>query len=140
MGNGRTAARKVGIQVPGCGAVRVVLADDAPDIRALLRVTLEVSGAFTVVAEAGDGAAAIAAVARELPEAIVLDLDMPVMGGLEAIPGIKSASPETKIVVFSAFDEEPAGEAARSLGAHAYLVKGGDPGLVARTLTELCGA
>lgn len=128
------------MQVARCGALRVVLADDAPDIRALVRLTLELVGGFDVVAEVGDGAAAIAAVARELPEAIVLDLDMPGMGGLEAIPGIRSASPGTKIVVFSAFDEDLAAAAARSLGAHAYIVKGSDVDAVARALAELCGA
>jgi DNA-binding NarL/FixJ family response regulator len=117
-----------------------VLADDTADIRAFLRLWLETLGGFTVVAEVGDGAAAVAAVARELPEAIVLDLGMPGMGGLEAIPGIKRASPGTKIVVFSACDEEDAGPAACALGAHAYLLKGTDPCVLVRMLGELCGA
>jgi chemotaxis response regulator CheB len=58
------------------------LADDMPDIRTLLRSTLQLDGRFDVVGEAGDGAAAIEVVSDVQPDAVVLDLAMPALGGL----------------------------------------------------------
>jgi diguanylate cyclase (GGDEF)-like protein len=117
---------------------RVVIADDTADVRALLRYTLELDGRFEVVAQAADGNEAVAAVRDEQPDAVVLDLAMPVMDGLEAIAGILASSPATKIVVLSGFEaEHMAGEALR-LGAHVYLEKGATFNELTSVLAELC--
>src|SRR4051812_43836917 len=89
----------------GEGRVRVVLVDDSANIRVLVRTHLELDGRFAVVGEAADGRAAVQ-LARDLrPDAVVLDLAMPVMDGLHALPLIRDAAPPTKIVVLSGFDE-----------------------------------
>lgn len=102
----------------------VVLADDTPEIRTLLRLTLEDQGQIEVVGEAGDGAEAVEIVSALQPDALVLDLAMPVMDGFEAIPEVRRRAPDTKIIVLSGFDTQVMCERALSLGAHVYYEKG----------------
>src|SRR5438045_6828023 len=83
---------------------RVVVADDFADMRHLVRLTLERSGRFQIVGEAANGAEAIA-LAKDLePDILLLDLSMPVLSGMEALPRIREASPDTKVVVLSGLD------------------------------------
>jgi DNA-binding NarL/FixJ family response regulator len=104
--------------------LRVVVADDEPDVRALLGIALGLRGGFTVVGEAGDGAAAAALCDETHPDAIVLDLLMPGIDGFEAIDRIRALTPETKIVVFSALRAAQACEECLERGADAYVEKG----------------
>ena len=117
--------------------VRVLIADDAPDIRLLLRMYLA-DNRLTVVGEATNGVEAVEMVKAERPDAVILDLAMPLMDGLEAIPLIKEAAPATKIVVLSGFDAERMAERAMNLGAEAYLQKGVALGEIGQTLWNLC--
>lgn len=115
--------------------IRVVLADDTADIRALLRLTLSLDGGFDVVAEAADGRQAIEMVALHHPDILLLDLAMPVMGGLEAIPHVRRRAPDTKILVFSGnIAQVPLG---RDLGADDYLDKGTPPEVLVARLRRL---
>lgn len=117
---------------------RVLLADDVGELRALVRLTLERSGEFVVVAEAGNGAEAVEAAAHERPDLVLLDVSMPIMDGLEALPLILEAAPEAQVVMLSGFAEERLGAEARKLGALAYLEKGVPPReLVTRLLALL---
>jgi DNA-binding NarL/FixJ family response regulator len=102
---------------------RVALADDVPEIRMMLRLTLELDGRFEIVGEASDGAQAVDIASSRRPDVMILDLGMPVMDGFTAIPVICRSSPETKILVLSAFDVGETQEVL-SLGAHDYMVKG----------------
>jgi diguanylate cyclase (GGDEF)-like protein len=117
---------------------RVVIADDTADVRALLRYTLELDGRFEVVGQAADGLEAIAMVTTEKPDAVVLDLAMPVMDGLQAIAGILEASPATKIVVLSGFEAGHMATDALARGAHVYLEKGATFSEMTTVLAELC--
>ena len=65
----------------------VVVIDDTPDLRLLLRMVLELTDRYSVVGEAGDGAEGIEMVRQWQPDLVLLDLAMPVMDGLEALPG-----------------------------------------------------
>lgn len=103
--------------------LRAVVVDDCPDMRDILRLVLTRAG-HEIVAEAGDGAAGVAAAVRTCPDVVVLDLDMPVMDGFDALPLMRDAVPGTKVVVFSHdVGWEVAGRL-RDLGAHAWLRKG----------------
>ena len=117
---------------------RVLLADDTPEIRLLVRRVLEVAGGFEVVGEAGDGEQAIALAGRMQPDVILLDLAMPVMDGLQAIPEIRRIAPESKIVVLTGFDENKVYEEAIRRGASAFLAKGVGPGEITETLRRVC--
>lgn len=117
---------------------RIVIADDTPDIRMLLRWSLEADPRFQIVGEAANGAEALSLISAHSVDAILLDLAMPVMDGLQAIPQIKVASPKTRIVVLSGFDEESMAGEALSRGADAYLEKGVAVAQITQTLSELC--
>ncbi|MDQ3986041.1 MAG: response regulator transcription factor [Actinomycetota bacterium] len=118
--------------------ITVLLADDTVEIRRLLRMTLEADGRFTVVDEAGDGVAAVRIAKEKKPDVVVLDLAMPVMDGLQAIPEIRSATPKTKILVLSGFDAAQMSGEALARGAHAYIEKGGELDDLADAVAALC--
>jgi CheY-like chemotaxis protein len=104
---------------------RVLVVDDADDLRRLMRDRLERADGYAVVGEAADGVAAVE-LARELqPDLVLLDLAMPRMDGLEALPLIREAVPDVRVVVFSGFNQKTLAEKAMRAGADRYVVKGG---------------
>jgi diguanylate cyclase (GGDEF)-like protein len=105
------------------GPIRVVVCDDAPAMRALVRHTLEVDGDVQVVGEAGDGEAVVALVAETRPDVVLLDLSMPKVDGLEALPRILEAAPWAGVVVLSGRDEAAAAPAALAAGAERFMAK-----------------
>lgn len=120
---------------------RVMLVDDVADLRRLVRLVLERSGDFTVVAEAGDGAEAISLASEHQPDLVLLDLSMPGMDGLEALPLLREATPSATIAILSGFEESQVAASALALGAAAYLQKGLSPdALLARVREVVDGA
>lgn len=117
--------------------IRILLADDAHEMRNLVALSLRLDGGFEVVGEAANGREAVRLTTDLRPDVVLLDLSMPVMDGLEALPRIKEASPETVVVVFSGFDELQLGKDAKKLGAAAYLEKGVPLDELARTLSKV---
>jgi DNA-binding NarL/FixJ family response regulator len=105
---------------------RVLLCDDSPQIRELVRIVLELEG-NEVVSEAENGREAVDQAERLQPDVVLLDLSMPVMDGLEALPEIKRVAPEARIIVLSGFDNDRLVSQALALGADHYVPKGGDP-------------
>jgi DNA-binding NarL/FixJ family response regulator len=106
--------------------IRVVLVDDSEDLRLLVRLALEREADFTIVAEAADGEAGVAAVAAQKPHLVLLDIAMPVMDGLQALTLIREESPGSIVVMLSAFTvSSGALDRAMALGAHGYIEKGG---------------
>ena len=101
-------------------AIRVLIVDDEPSIREMLDTMLSLDPAFEVVGEAGDGAEAIERASETCPDAILLDLMMPGMSGIDALPVLRERCPDAKVVVCSAKDA-----AAESLaaGAAGFLLK-----------------
>jgi DNA-binding NarL/FixJ family response regulator len=116
---------------PSTHRIRVVVADDEAPVRALLGITLSMERDFQVVGEAADGAEAVEMIIDRHPDAVVLDLMMPMLAGLEAIPKIRECCPDCRIVVFSALSADQAEGDALSRGADAYVEK-------TRFVTELC--
>ena len=104
-------------------AVRVLLVDDSDDVRNLLRTRIELDAGYEVVDEACDGAEAIALATKHQPDLVVLDAMMPVLGGIDALPAIVRGSPSSKVVVYSAFTDDPALERIYDAGAHAVVNK-----------------
>ena len=107
---------------------RIVVADDSPDIRLLLKMALEREADFELIGEAGNGAEAVSLADRLNPDLILLDLSMPVMDGLEAIPLIRDASPSTAIIVVSGFLNPETKRRVLDAGALGFVDKGGDFG------------
>ncbi len=127
----RSEARVLG------GARRVLLVDDSRDIRLLLRRVLTRSSSFDVVGEACDGREAIALAGALQPDVVILDLAMPVMDGLEALPQIRLRLPSATIIVLSGFDEARMEKAAIDAGADLYMGKGCELARIVTTLEEL---
>lgn len=119
------------------GRLRVVLADDTKEYRTLLGIILAQHGGFELVGEASNGEEAVELVRELQPDAIVLDLAMPVMDGLQAIPLLREASAGTAIVVLSGFARGQLDREALSLGASAYVEKGEAFSKIATTLLEV---
>lgn len=118
------------------GAVSVLVVDDTPDVRRMLCSMLGRYDQFTVVGEAGNGHDAVDQARQHQPDVVLLDLAMPGIGGLEALPLIRAASPLSSVVVLSAFDAARMAPAARSAGAIGYLQKGMP---AAELVAQLCG-
>jgi DNA-binding NarL/FixJ family response regulator len=116
----------------------IVIVDDEEPVRALLSIALGTARNFRVVGEGSDGLQAIDLVAATQPDAIVLDLMMSEHSGMDAIPGIRQASPRTKIVVFSAMLAEQAADEAMARGADAFIEKLSLLSALSDTLTVLC--
>ena len=122
------------------GAIRVLLADDVDRIRDVLRDLLELDGRFEVVAEAADGIEAVRQAELQQPEAAVLDVSMPLLDGIEALPRIRASSPRTRVVVLSSFDSLEMGGRALAAGASAYVEKGSSVSALIDALLEACRA
>jgi DNA-binding NarL/FixJ family response regulator len=112
--------------VPLCdpAPISVFLVDDVAELRELIRYGMEEDPDFQVVGEAGDGRTAIEGIARTRPAAVLLDLSMPDMNGLEAIPKIRKEVPNVAIIVLSGFSADRLGASARDRGADGYVEKG----------------
>ena len=102
--------------------VRVLVVDDTDDVRLLLRIALRGDPRFEVAGEAANGQEALDAVADSCPDAVLLDVMMPVMDGLTALPLLLERCPELHVVVVSAANETVREEALR-LGAASVLAK-----------------
>jgi PAS domain S-box-containing protein len=101
----------------------IVVVDDAAEVRALVRTRLRLSGRLDVVGEAGNGAEAVELVRELRPDLVLLDVSMPVMDGLGALPRILEESPRTRVVMYSGFQEEGLAHRAVDLGAAAFFEK-----------------
>ena len=107
--------------------IRVLIVDDVPDLRAMFTMVLSRDGRFEIVGEAEDGLEAIER-ARELqPDIVLLDIAMPRLDGLQAIPRIHAAAPGVRILVVSGFGTKELAERAIAACATAFLEKGVHP-------------
>ena len=116
----------------------VLLVDDTIDLRLLLRMALERTGRFEIVGNADNGREGVELAERLQPDLVVLDLNMPVMDGAEALPLIRAASPRSRIVIFSGIEGNPARW--NNAGASRYLVKGTPTSELVSQLDELMEA
>lgn len=109
--------------VPMAEGISIVLADDHTVVRRALRVLLEEEEDFEVVAEAEDADDAVRYVRGHKPRVLILDLNMPGRPSLEAIPDMREASPETRIVVLTMQKEPAFARQALQLGVLGYVLK-----------------
>lgn len=106
--------------------IRVLVCDDVEAFRALMRYTLQEDPAIEVVGEAADGMEAISRAAELQPDVVLLDLTMPLLDGIDAIPTVLERAPATRVVALSGWGAERMADAALAQGAVAYLEKGDD--------------
>ncbi len=103
--------------------IRVVLADDHAVVRKGIRDILEAEGDIEVIADAADGAEAIAYVAEHQPDVVVLDIQMPQVSGIEATRRIRAQFPEVKVLILTAYDDDPYVFSLLQAGASSYVLK-----------------
>lgn len=104
---------------------RVLVADNEPDHRWLVRLALEDSVDFDVVGEASDGAQAAQQALDMQPDVVLLDVDMPGRDGLASLAAVQAAAPRAKVVLMTAYADEP-GLAARAASRGVPLLDKGD--------------
>ncbi|MGZ5426711.1 MAG: response regulator [Thermoanaerobaculia bacterium] len=104
--------------------ISLFLVDDVPELRELIKFGMEEDPGFEVVGEAGDGRSALKGIAETHPAAVLLDLSMPDMDGMQAIPEIREGDPDVAIVVLSGFSADRMGGPVLERGADGYVEKG----------------
>ena len=104
--------------------VKVLIVDDSRDLRDLLGLKVATWGGYEVVGLAADGEEAVELARTHQPDVVLLDLAMPRMDGLQALPLILEAVPGVRVVVLSGFDKHTMADRAMEAGAHRYVEKG----------------
>ena len=103
--------------------LQILIVDDKPHVRVGIRMLLQTRLSWTICGEASDGIEAIEKAAELKPDVILLDISMPRMDGLTALPLIREKSPESQIIVLTLFESLGTARAASRAGAQAYIAK-----------------
>ena len=114
--------------------IRIVVVDDHPVVREGLVASLEDDPEFQVVGAAGSAEDALRLVTAQRPDVILLDLELPGVNGLEAIPGLAAASGASRILILTAYDTDERVLGALRAGAKGYLLKGASLEEIARAI------
>ena len=120
-----------------CG---IVLCDDQRAFRDVLSIALAVEPELEVLGEAADGEEAVRVVAALQPDIVLLDVAMPLMDGLEALPLMLESAPETQIVMLTGFASHDLRTRALSLGACLFIEKGTNMPELVGQIKALCRA
>lgn len=108
------------------GTIRIVLADDHTLLRRTLANFLQTNADIVVIDEAGNGDEALEKVLQNQPDILLLDLNMPGRGGLDALPEIRQKAPDVKVLVLTGRDDDHYIMRALRAGAHGYVLKSTD--------------
>ena len=103
--------------------IRIVLVDDQTLVRQGIRSLLDLAGDITIAAEAGDGDEALAAIAREQPDVVLLDVRMPKKDGLDVLRALKAGGSMPPVILLTTFDDDDVLLDAVRMGARGYLLK-----------------
>jgi DNA-binding NarL/FixJ family response regulator len=116
------------------GPLRIIVADDQASVREGLVLLLDLLPDIEVVAAASDGNQALDLVAHHQPDAILLDLHMPVLDGIEATKRLSEQHPDVAIVILTTYADDTSVLSALRAGARSYLTKDADRADIARAL------
>jgi DNA-binding NarL/FixJ family response regulator len=119
--------------------LRIVIADDQASVREGLVLLLGGLPDIEVVGAAADGAQAVRLVAEQHPDAILLDLHMPVLDGIGATRALAAEHPEVAVVVLTTYADDSSVLDALRAGARSYLTKDADRADIARALRAAAG-
>ena len=122
---------------PTHGSIGVLICDDVVEMRELLAALVEMRVGLYVAGEAADGIEAITEAQRLQPDVILLDLSMPRMTGLDALPEIRKVAPQAMVVVLSGFTASVVAADVLARGAHRYIEKGVAPRVIGDAIEEV---
>jgi NarL family two-component system response regulator LiaR len=126
---------------PGVGrAIGVLVCDDVDALRRLIRVVIELDSSLAVVGEAEDGRQAILQAERLQPDVVLLDLSMPVLNGIEALPAIREVAPDAQIIAFTGLSSPALEQLVLDGGAHSFLPKGASPDAITDAIKDAYAA
>ena len=114
--------------------IRIVVIDDHPIVRQGLASALDDEPDFEVVGQAASAEDALDLVSRARPDVVLLDLELSGMGGIEALPRLLQAHPESRVLIFTAYGAEERVLGALRAGAAGYLLKGAAADEIARSV------
>ncbi|WP_020572749.1 response regulator transcription factor [Parafrankia discariae] len=120
------------------GPFRVVIADDADGLRELLCLLFDTEPDFMVVGRAANGAEAVEVVTRTAPDLVLLDVAMPVLDGIGALPHVRMAAPDARVVIFTGFSENALRDEVMALGADELMEKDLSTGALLDRLRQMC--
>jgi DNA-binding NarL/FixJ family response regulator len=115
-------------------ALRIIVADDQASVREGLVVLLGLMPGIDVVGAAANGQQALDLVAEQRPDAILLDLHMPVLDGIETTRALTANHPEVAVVILTTYSDDASALAALRAGARSYLTKDADRADIAQAL------
>lgn len=133
---GRAAAPIAPLTPPGGSRRTAVIADDSGAVRMVLKGLLEEAGVRVIQAVA-NGADCVTAVRQHRPALVFLDVNMPIMGGLEALPKLREVCPEAAVIMVTGSPERALVTQAAALGAKGYIIKPLRPAYIANVLQSL---
>jgi DNA-binding NarL/FixJ family response regulator len=119
--------------------VRVLLADDHAIVRKGIRDFIEEDPELTVIAEAANGAEALRLAREQRPDVAVLDIQMPQMTGIDATREIKAQAPGVRVLVLTAYEDDPYIFALLRAGADGYILKNADADEIVRAVKTVAG-
>ncbi|MBS2939897.1 response regulator transcription factor [Nocardioides sp. J2M5] len=117
--------------------IRLLVADDHPVFRDGLASLLDPLPGITVVARAADGAEAVSLAAEHSPDVVIMDVQMPVMNGIDATRAVVAAHPSTGVLVLTMGEDDGTVLAALRAGARGYLRKGAEQDEIVRAVTTV---
>lgn len=119
--------------------IRVLLADDHAVVRKGIRDFLQEDPDIAVVAEANNGEDAVRLAGEHLPDVAVLDIQMPKMNGIDATTAIKAGFPRVRVLILTAYEEDPYIFALLRAGADGYVLKNADADDIVRAVKSVAG-
>jgi two-component system NarL family response regulator len=113
------------LNAPGAGAkpIRLLLVDDQPAVRRGLKMRIALEPDLEVVGTAGDATEAIPLARTLRPDVVLMDIEMPGMGGISAIAALRRVVPHSAVVIFTLYDDVAMRARAREAGAAAFVTK-----------------
>lgn len=121
-------------RAPPDAAIRLIIADDHTLFREGLRALLSAQPGLEIVGEAATGAEVVALAAQELPDIILMDIQMPGLNGLTATARLLDANPHIGVIVLTMLEDDDSVFAAMRAGARGYVLKGADKTEMLRTI------
>jgi DNA-binding NarL/FixJ family response regulator len=134
-----TWSKKISSDGNGKGQIRVVLADDHAVVRVGIRRLLSKTEDIYVVAEVDNGLDAIEAVRRYKPDVLLLDMEMPVMNGIEVAKRLHELNSPVRVLVLSGYEDSQYIRLVIAAGACGYITKGENPDVILRAIRAVAG-